>query len=87
MTSWEQLSPFWGSGSTMDSQSKFEVQVRYNTGWRTIEEPSPELTIQTFLAARSRWRNLKVRLRQDGRTVKVRRVERGSGLFEIGGAS
>lgn len=52
------------------SQSRFELQVKYNTGWVTVERPSPFVVFQAWWAFRRRYSHLTVRLLRDGRRIK-----------------
>ncbi len=49
---------------------KFELQVRYNTGWQTIDE----VEVDAYAAAKRRWRHLKVRLQLNGKTVDIKKI-------------
>lgn len=44
------------------SRRSFAIQVKFNTGWETVEEPSPFVVEQAWAAARKRWPSLRLRL-------------------------
>lgn len=52
------------------SQSKFQIQVLYNTGWETLSEPDPFMAEQEWSKIKKRYRNINLRLLQDGKVIR-----------------
>lgn len=73
---------FWSTLATRDchgnqrndikdfSKCKFEIQVQYNTGWEMLSQPSPWLVDQEWRTTKKRYRNVNLRLLQDGKVIR-----------------
>lgn len=49
----------------------FEIQVKYNTGWMTVETIDDGVRARwLWYAARQRWRSLNLRLLKNGKRVR-----------------
>jgi hypothetical protein len=51
--------------------SRFEIQVEYTTGWKTIGTPPANMVEAAWSAARHQWSTLNLRLLRDGRKFKT----------------
>jgi len=60
-----------GEGAMSDfSCSKFEIQVKYNTGWETVSRPDPFYVCIEWHGWRERYKTIQLRLLQDGKEIR-----------------